>query len=238
LSLIRIYFRASCGLFAASALLLAQDRSASVSGTVRNAGFGIDPPVDAGLKMQVLPHTRFTARVDDHGNFRFTVLPPGKYTLTLTRSDLGSLIIRSIRVGSGEQIHLPPLRLHPVGSLGPPAPNYLELRQSEQSAGNLIGRVMLDENHSIAGATVKLLCDDKICGETKSDRNGKFIFFNLLPLNDYTIRINHEGFYPVEESDYEVQAGFDSTYWPILLEQCPNGNCDPRLSPKRPGAFY
>jgi hypothetical protein len=219
---------------AATAVLMAQDTSATVSGTVRNPGFGIDPPIDAELDLLGAPHTLFTVQADDYGNFKFSVLPPGRYTLTLTRfgHGLGRLKVEGIRVGNGEEIHLPPLRLHPAGSLGPPAPKFIELRPSQQSVGNLIGLVIRSEHHPIARATVKLLCDDKICGETKSGANGEFVFFNLLPRNDYRIRVKHAGFYPVEESDFEVKAGFDSTYWPIPLERCPNGDCDPRLRSK------
>ncbi len=82
--------------------LLAQDTAATVTGSVQNAGFGIDPLVDAELKLQGPPHTLFTVRADDYGNFKFTVLPPGTYTLKLTRFGLGTLIVHAIRVGRGE----------------------------------------------------------------------------------------------------------------------------------------
>ncbi len=91
---------------------------------------------------------------------------------------------------------------------------------------------MENGQNQIAGATVEILCEEKLCGKTRTDSRGEFTFFDLTPRNDYTIRIQHAGFYLVQDSGYEVQAGFDSTYWPIFLEHCPKGNCDPRLRPR------
>ena len=76
----------------------------------------------------------------------------------------------------------------------------------------------MDEAHPIARATVKLLCDvDKVCGEAKTDSNGEFIFFDLPPRGDITIRATHPGFYSEEGARSEIRAGFNSTYAPIVL---------------------
>ena len=75
--------------------------------------------------------------------------------------------------------------------------------------------------HPIARATVKLLCDErKVRGETKTDSNGEFVFFNLKPRDDITIRFTHPSL-RVGRTDYEVRAGFDSTYETVTLEHCP-----------------
>jgi hypothetical protein len=79
--------------------------------------------------------------------------------------------------------------------------------------------VVRDEAHPIARATVRLLCKDrKICGETKTDSNGEFIFFNLPAREDITIRVMHPSFYLWEGAGYEVRAEFHSTYRPIILD--------------------
>jgi len=94
---------------------------------------------------------------------------------------------------------------------------------------------MRDEKHGVDRATVKLMCvDGRVCGETNTDANGFFIFFNLRPRDDYAIRLTRQAFYPLEVTDYESRAGFDVTYAPISLEHCPRGNCDPKLRPKHP----
>jgi hypothetical protein len=98
-----------------------------------------------------------------------------------------------------------------------PVPEFLELRSTNLHAGNLSGCVGQDERCLLVGATVKLFCDEKVCGETKTDANGKFIFFNLPPRDDYAIRIVRSGYYAWQGADYNVQAGYDATYGPIFV---------------------
>jgi len=138
-----------------------------------------------------------------------------------------TLTLKSIRLASGEQNILPRLRLtvDPSDGGGPPVVDHLELATDER-VGNLSGRVMRDENRAIARAKANLFCDEQACGETKTDAKGEFIFFSLSPRDDYTIRVTHPGYCPQEGTDYEVQAGYDATYWPMIME--------PRSQAKRP----
>jgi hypothetical protein len=203
-----------------AALLVAQDTTASLGGEARAWGDSVIPGVDAELRLEDPPRTRFSMRTDDDGKFKFTMLPAGVYTLTLTERGFQPLTLKSIRVASGEQKILPTLRLDVAGSCGAGGVlEYLEQLPAEQHVGNLSGRVVRDEAHPIAGATVRLLCNNrKICGETKTDSNGEFIFFNLPAREDITIRVTHPGFYLWEGTGYEVRAEFHSTYRPIILD--------------------
>jgi hypothetical protein len=215
---------------AAAGVLAAQDTSASVSGEV-------DPfESDVQLTLQTPPYTIFSVRTANHGKFRLSVLPAGTYTLTAEFRGCPTLTLKSIQVGTSEQKRLPSIHFEAChsGCGGAPAPKFFELHPTGQHVGNLSGRVMRDERRPIARATVKLLCDDKPCGQTRTDANGEFIFFNLSPSDNYKIRVTHPGFYPSELSDYEVQEDIDAAYWPLTLEHCPRGNCDPKLRPKRP----
>jgi hypothetical protein len=71
-------------------------------------------------------------RTDDDGKFKFTVLPAGVYTLTLTERGFQPLTLKSIRVASGEQKILPTLRLDVAGSCGAGA--VLEYRSRDGQA--------------------------------------------------------------------------------------------------------
>ena len=161
------------------------------------------------------------------------------YTLTLKQPGFQMVTLKSIRLAEGEQKTLPLLRLY-VGFYGAPrSPDFLELMPAEQLVGNLHGHVVREQKHypgpPIAHAIVTLLCGDgKVCGETKTDVNGEFLFFNLAAGDDFTIRVTHPGFYMLDDKNYKVRAGFESTFLPISLEHCTNGNCDPRLRPKKP----
>jgi 5-hydroxyisourate hydrolase-like protein (transthyretin family) len=219
-------------------LLLAQDTTATLSGEVRDITGAAIPATNAELRLEDPPRTISSVRTDNQGRFQFTVLPSGTYALELFQPGFRTLTLKSIRLGSGEHKMLPSLRLD-VGVCGEPPIDYIELLRTEQHVGNLRGHVLRQQRHypgpAIAHATVKLLCDEReVCGETKTDSNGEFMFSDLPPGKNFTIGVTHPGYYLLEERTYEVQAGFKATYWPITLEHCPNGNCDPRLRPQRP----
>jgi Carboxypeptidase regulatory-like domain len=214
-----------------AAQLAAQDTTASLRGEVFARDNGVIPGVDAELRLEDPPQTRFSVRTDYDGKFKFALLPAGTYTLTLARRGFRTLTLKSIRLADEEQKIVPSLRFDVSGSCGAGGPilGYIEQLPTEQHVGNLNGRVERDQTHPIARATVKLLCDErKICGETKTDSHGEFIFFNLPPRDDITIRVTHPGFYPGEVTGYRVRDGFNSTYSPIIL--------DSRLRPKPPVA--
>jgi hypothetical protein len=58
-----------------------------------------------------------------------------------------------------------------------------------------------------------------VCGKTRTGAMGEFIFFNLSPRSDYAILVNCPGYQLLQSDDYEVQAGYDATYVPIILNQ-------------------
>jgi len=211
-----------------AAVLAAQETSATLSGEIHDVAGASIPSINVELRLAEPPYTIFSLRTDGAGAFKFTVLPTGTYTLLADKPGFQTLRLTSMQLASGEHGILPPLRVEVAGScgFGGPAGENLQFRPAEQGAGNLTGRVERDEAHPIARATVKLLCDErKVCGETKTDSNGEFIFFNLAPRDDITIHVSDAGFYDWEVSGYD-QAGFDSTYEPITM--------DSKLRSKRP----
>src|SRR3984885_6455070 len=189
------------------ALLAAQDTSATVSGEVRDITRAAIAATNAELKLQDPPGTIFSVRTDNEGSFRFSGLPPGTYTLKLAQPGFKWLTLKSIQVARGEQKTLPLRRLDvSMNACGRAFIDYFQLLSTEQRVGNLRGHVLHEHKHypgpAIAHAVVKLLCDDgKVCGETKTDVNGEFVFFDLPARDNYfAIRVTHPGFYPQEES--------------------------------------
>jgi hypothetical protein len=234
LSLNSFYCRASIvGLIAGSVVLLAQDTSATISGIVRDiTGAGL-AAANAELKLNEPPHTTFSLQTDNEGKFRFTALPLGTYTLKLTQPGFRRLTLEPIELAAAEQKILPPLRLD-VGACGlPGSPDHFELLSPSDGTGNLSGSVTQEERQPLAGATVQWLCDPvAICLETRTDSTGEFTLSHLPPLRSITVRVTQPGFY-VSKEEYEIQAGFASAYGPIILDQCLNADCDPRLRPIR-----
>jgi hypothetical protein len=217
-------------------VLAAQDTSATLTGMVLGPGDATLPEFDAQLTLEESPRTIFSVRTNSNGMFKFDVLPAGRYTLRLQQPGWKNVTVKSISLGAGEDKRLPVMRVYVAeNQCGGGFVDHFELSPVGREDGNLASRVMRDERHPIARATVKLLCDErKVCSETKTDANGDFIFLDLQPEKYFTLRVSHPGFYSLEEQNYEVQAGYDSIYWPIILEHCPQGNCEPRLRPKKP----
>ena len=88
----------------------------------------------------------------------------------------------------------------------------------------------------VAGIEVTLVCRTfSACGSTKTDSNGRFSFETLSP-GVYGLNFRREGFYPENATGYgyAVNAGWESVFSPVLLQQCSNGNCDPKLRPPQP----
>jgi len=169
------YFRALLVALAGAAILLARDTSATLRGQVRPFPDGSFPGLTVELTLEQRPATIFSVRADDEGRFKFTVLPQGSYTLKVAQLGFGTVTVKSIQIASGEQKILPLVRLYVTPTdMITPVPEILEVRSTDHHAGNLSGRVVRDERHFIAGATVKLLCDENVCGETKTDANGEF----------------------------------------------------------------
>jgi len=172
---------------------------------------------------------------DKDGRFRFSWLPPGIYSLKLESIGFETFTLTSVQLTEGQWKRLPPLMMAVGGSCHFPFVESYRLLPEGRHVGNLSGHVReMEEGPPIANAKVTLLCGErKACGETKTDSKGEFTFFDIRP-GAYALRVTHFGYYPLDVGEHEVRGGFDQTDLPLLLEHCPNGNCDPRLRPKKP----
>lgn len=230
------------GLFLFVLASVAQDGAASLTGKVKDiTGAGV-PGTVAELFLESARESKFRMTADSKGVYYFSQVPAGIYTLKLLRPGFRILTLRSIQMLDGEPKKLPTLQLE-VGSMadcgGHAVRDAIRLLPSNDHAGNLVGSVHVDlgamsgGGPAVAGAKVTLICNTgKSCGATKTDLIGEFRF-NAVPAGSYSVRLERVGFYPLNEPGYTVEEGIESIYLSAYIEHC-NGNCDPRLRPKKP----
>jgi len=241
--------RAICSVLIGVCLLtlpsVAQDATAGLAGKVRDiTGAGVSG-TQAELLSETVPDRRFRTAADSSGVYHFSGLPTDEYTLKLFRPGFKSLTVKSIHILESEQKSLPTLQLE-VGSFadcgGHAVLDYIRFLPSGDHFGNLGGSIRIDQgpmvgkSPPVAGADVTLMCSTgKVCGATKTNSDGEFMF-KALPPGNLAVRVNRTGFYPLNEPGYTIEEGLESVYWSIYLERCPLGNCDPMLRPKKPPA--
>lgn len=221
---------------------LAQDR-ASLTGKVKDiTGAGI-PGTQADLQSETVPDRRFRTSADSTGVYHFPGLPADEYALRLFSPGFRSLTVRSIDISEREQKALPVLQLE-VGSVadcgGHAVLDYIRILPPGDHFGNLSGSINrgppVGKGAPVEGADVILVCDTgKVCGATKSNADGEFTF-KALPPGSLSVNVSVEGFYTLSEPGYTIEDGLESVYWPVYIERCPLGNCDPMLRSKKPPA--
>jgi len=232
---IRLALTAGC-LFALRSA--AQDGTAHLTGKVKDLfGAGVSG-ARADLVSETVATRKFRTSADSTGVYDFSRLPADYYTLELSSPGFRSLTVKSISIFENEKKALPTLQLE-ISNIadcgGHAVLDYIRFLPREDHSGNLRGSVRADggKRKPLAGADVALICSgDKTCGATKTNADGEFLF--TTPPRDFSIRVTHSGFYPVNEPGFVIQEGLESVYWPIYVERCPLGDCDPRLCPKKP----
>jgi hypothetical protein len=183
---------------------------------------------------------KYLARTDDAGVYQFSNLAAGDYTLTFRVPGFKVRIVKSIGLSEREQKRFPDVTLDISSSCsgaGESGPFATELRPV--TGDDLFGRLSGSVRPQLQGVGVALVCRTfSVCRSTKTDANGRFSF-DMLSAGVYGLNFRREGFYPENATGYEytVNAGWESVYAPVTLEQCANGNCDPKLRPQRPVAI-
>ncbi len=193
------------------------------------------------LNRHRVPGARLST-ADAEGVYLFADLRADQYTLKLSSPGFLSLTIKSISVVDGENKSIPPLELtvSASGCDGSHLVDNVRLLSPGARVGSLGGTVKLDlgpmlgNTPPVARAKVELICGrSTICGVAKTNSKGEFLFENLRP-GQVTLRVNRVNFYPLQESGFKVQEGLELIYYPIYIERCFHGNCDPKLRPKKP----
>jgi hypothetical protein len=210
----------------------AQEATASLTGTVVDRTGAYIPHADVELDSGT---NKYKIQADDTGVFQFSNLPAGEYTLTILVRGFISRRIKSIGLLTGESKRLPDVTLD-VGNNGcggPPPRNLVLL------SGTLFGTLSGSVDPPAKGVEVTLVCRTfSACSSTVTDSSGRFSF-ETLTAGVYGLNFRLDGFYPENATGYEytVNAGWESVYAPKQMEKCLNGNCDPKLRPKRPIAI-
>lgn len=221
-----------------------QDRHGTVTGRVQDiTGAGISGTT---AELRSDRGRAYQTRSDDSGVYPFSGVTTDDYTLRMFQAGFVSLTVKAIHVSDGEQKSMPVLELT-VGGMcwsdhSAPLPEYYRLLPSGTRVGNLAGSVgmepgpTLSKSRPLAGAEVSLICaDGTLCGKTKTDSKGGFVFADLSP-GSFSVRVERIGFYPWKQSGYKVREGLE-TSWSLYVESCPHGNCDPKLRPQKPLAI-
>jgi hypothetical protein len=198
--------------------------------------------VAAELQSETAPTRVFRGKTDGAGEYRFAGLPADEYTLKLSIQGFVSLTIKPIHLSAGEQKTVRPLEMGVGGNCGNKyrGADHISLLPAGTRVGNLGGSVLSEPepgtagSRPVAGADVTLICaGGSRCGTTKTNSRGEYAFWGLLP-GTFSVRIEPAGFYPTEQSDFRVQDGLETVYWPVEIEACHLGNCDPKLRPAKP----
>jgi hypothetical protein len=215
----------------------------SLFGVMQDVAGARIPGVTAELHSEAAPMRVFRSKTDGAGEYRFAGLPAGGYTLELSHPGFVSITINPIHLSAGERKAVPPLEMEveAQGSCGTNGRvHHISLLPGGTRVGNLGGSVMSEAEPGtagsgpVAGADVTLICaGGRRCGTTKTNSRGEYTFWGLLP-GTFSVRIDPAGFYPIEESDHRVQEGRETVYWPVKIEACHLGNCDPKLRPEKP----
>lgn len=219
----------------------AQDGTATVSGQLRDIRGVPISGAGAELRSEKAPGRLFKATTNDLGTYVFSDLPVDEYTLKVGASGFKLITITGIVLADSERKTIPPLQLSLGMDCGEYAnPEQLRLLSSDGHGASFTGTVKVDRGpgkpygRPVKGAQVTLVCPSgAACGRAKSDVNGGFTFPDV-PAGNYSLRVQHSGFYPLQASGYHIQAGFEWNSWPVSIEHCPLGDCDPRKRPRRP----
>jgi hypothetical protein len=182
-------------------------------------------------------------KTDALGTLDFGNLPEGNYVLRLMSRGFQSLTIKSIHLADGEHKTLPALELSigEMGSCGVRAVlEYMRLLIPSGGRGNVGGTVRVDlgplvgNSPPVEAAEVVLLCGGASpCARTTTDAQGRFLFTNI-PAGKHGIRASHTDFYSETLPGYIAQDGRELVYFPLYIERCFKGNCDPTRRPRKP----
>jgi hypothetical protein len=199
--------------------------AASLKGTVVDQTGAVVPHANVELASGT---NKYKTQADETGVYQFSNLPAGEYSLKFSGTGFRN---RTVIIGllESEQKRLPDVTLDIAssGCGGPPPRDLAPLR------GTLFGTLSGSVNPTAEDVEVTLVCRTfNVCASTKTDSNGRFSF-QMISAGVYGLNFRRDGFYLENATGYSyyVDAGWESVYGPKFLQQCPNGNCDPKLRP-------
>lgn len=205
---------------------VAQDaKSGSIQGVVMA---GPSDPIN-GAKVELHSQARaFAGETDGTGHYKIEGIPGGKYGFQVRSAGFKTYEIKSIRIADGQQLRMPDTDLGVAAMCGRTSQESMRILPGGPGSGILKSSVY-PSWPLFSPITVTLACDSgRVCGSTRTSWTGKFEFRDLAS-GWYDLKISRKGFYPLEELRLPVAAGLEQVYFPLWLDRCPRGNCDPKL---------
>ena len=220
---------ASLVLLFAGSLFSVQNANSSIEGLV--LGSARQPLQQFTVEVQQVEKGNFRAVIAQaNGRYRFSGLPPGQYTLTVSSSLCHTETIESITVAPGQVRSVPTLQLTFEGMTdcsGGFRPSCYRLLSAPDNTGALSGTVVDGNGHAVRGANVTLFAAGKQASRTRTNSAGRFTISKLPARGDYRLLIERTGFFAEELHNLVVQGGLAARYSPVTLEACRPGSCDP-----------
>jgi hypothetical protein len=171
------------------------------------------------------------SRTTASGAYSFSSLPTGVFSIAISAAGFMTTTVRDVRLNDQEKSMRPVMLELGYGCGSIPVPQFLRALEGADDIGRISGTVAdHTNNRPIANADIKLICEsNRSCAETTSDASGHYVFSREA--GAYSLRIQRSGYFEDEYRTYHVQAGFETVYYPIFLDRCQSGKCQPARKP-------
>lgn len=166
-------------------------------------------------------------RTNSAGDYFISLLPtvPSReVNIAISAPGFMTTIVRGVRLNE-QEISIRRVMLQVGAGCGSvPIPQSLRRLEERGNNGRLSGTIVDRSTKPVSSAVLKLICErDRVCGDITSDTAGHYTF--SLAAGTYALRIRRPGYFDEEYGTYYVQAGFDTLYYPILMDRCQRGQC-------------
>jgi hypothetical protein len=214
-----------------SAVMASSTRAATLSGTAQDTTGHQIQNVLVIVRSARSGNEVARSRTDASGAYSFSSLPTGDFSIALSAPGFITTTVRDVRLNEREKSMRPVMLEIGNGCGSIPVPQYLRALEDADDTGRISGTVADHANNRpIASADIKLICESsRSCAETISDATGHYMF--LREAGAYSLRIRRSGYFEDEYRTYHVQAGFETVYYPIFLDRCQLGKCQPTRKP-------
>ena len=157
------------------------------------------------------------------GKFDLRYIPEGEYVLVSTSPGFYPTLV-NIRLSSGQDLRLGEVQMLVVGLQMMDYPLTFR-RLPGQETGNLLLRVLADDDTPLEDVQVTLTCSKPGCGTLKTSVDGEVRFRGVDPVAS-TLEVTAPGFYK-EILDIRIVKGVELEYRFVRLFRCRDAACSP-----------
>jgi hypothetical protein len=211
-------------------IVASQAQAASISGNVVSTILAM-PMQGVMVTLALAPGASAisSVRTDASGEFVFSDIAKGSYSLSAQAPGFANLTVSSIDVAEDQKLALPPLGME-LGGMCSIEENRISNRTFlADSTAAIDGVVRNSRNVPIAGVRVVLVRDRRLVAQSRSDEHGAFRFSEIEPAT-YWLRIRRFGYRPIEAklANIPVHFAVRNDFYP---RRCPAFIC---ALPERP----